>query len=206
MLDNFAERYGYKLTAEDFINKGALHVTHQPPVKTQLDYMDFVNSFVVEFGRKLVDMVHEYGKKAYVFYDDSWVGVEPYSKRFKDFNFDGLIKCVFSGYEVRLCAGADIKTHELRLHPYLFPVGLGGLPTFAPGGDPTRDAKEYWNHTYKLYHLYRKEYKSVIPLFEKLSFKKKIDIVAEIFLILEHDELLPDNVDGYEIARMIIKY
>ena len=66
--------------------------------------------------------------------------------------------------------------------------------------------KEYWNHTYKLYHLYRKEYKSVIPLFEKLSFKKKIDVVAEIFLILEHDELLPDNVDGYEIARMIIKY
>ena len=33
--------------------------------------------------------------------------------------------------------------------------------------------KEYWNHTYKLYHLYRKEYKSVIPLFEKLSFKKR---------------------------------
>ena len=94
-----------------------------------------------------MDIVHEYGKKAYVFYDDSWVGVEPYSKRFKDFNFDGLIKCVFSGYEVRLCAGADIGTHELRFHPYLFPVGLGGLPTFAPGGDPTRDAKEYWNHT-----------------------------------------------------------
>ena len=72
--------------------------------------------------------------------------------------------------------------------------------------DVVTKLKEYWNHTYKLYHLYRKEYKSVIPLFEKLSFKKKIDIVAEIFLILEHDELLPDNVDGYEIARMIIKY
>ncbi len=46
----------------------------------------------------------------------------------------------------------------------------------------------------------------MIPLFEKLSFKEKIDVLAEIFLILEHDELLPDNVDGYEIARMIIKY
>ena len=147
MLDSFAEKYGYKLTAEDFINKGSLHVTHMPPVKTQRDYMDFVNSFVVSFGRKLVDIVHSYGKKAYVFYDDSWVGVEPYSSRFKDFDFDGLIKCVFSGYEVRLCGGADIETHEIRLHPYLFPVGLGGLPTFAPGGDPTRDAKEYWNHT-----------------------------------------------------------
>lgn len=66
--------------------------------------------------------------------------------------------------------------------------------------------KEYWNYKYKLYHLYRKEYKSVIPLFEKLSFKEKIDVLAEIFLILEHDELLPDNVDGYEIARMIVKY
>lgn len=147
MLDNFAQKYGYSLTAEDFINKGSLHVTHMPPVKTQLDYMDFVNSFVVSFGRKLVDLVHTYGKKAYVFYDDSWIGVEPYSKRFKDFNFDGLIKCVFSGYEVRLCAGADIDTKEIRLHPYLFPVGLGGLPTFSKGGDPTRDAKDYWIHT-----------------------------------------------------------
>ena len=45
----------------------------------------------------------------------------------------------------------------------------------------------------------------MMPLFEKLSFKEKIDVLAEIFLILEHDELLPDNVDSYEIARIIIK-
>ncbi len=146
MLDKFAEKYKYKLTAEDFVNKGQLHVTHMPPAKTQLDYMEFVNEFVVEFGKKLVEIVHNHGKKAYVFYDDSWVGVEPYSSRFKDFKFDGLIKCVFSGYEARLCAGVDIPTHELRLHPYLFPVGLGGLPTFAEGGNPTRDAAEYWIH------------------------------------------------------------
>ena len=90
-------------------------------------------------------MVHAYGKKAYVFYDDSWVGVEPYNGRFQEFGFDGLIKCVFSGYEARLCAGVDVPTHELRLHPYLFPVGLGGAPTFMEGGDPTLDAKKYWN-------------------------------------------------------------
>ena len=66
--------------------------------------------------------------------------------------------------------------------------------------------KEYWDHTYKLYQLYQNKYKSVITLFEKLSFKEKIDVLAEIFLILEYDRLLPDNVDGYEIARMIIKY
>lgn len=146
MLDNFASAKGYKLTAEDFINKGDLHVTHMPPTKKQLDYMDFINDFVVSFGKKLINIVHNYDKKAYVFYDDSWIGVEPYSKRFENFGFDGLIKCVFSGYEARLCAGAKVETHELRLHPYLFPVGLGGAPTFAPGGNPTRDAKEYWNH------------------------------------------------------------
>ena len=66
--------------------------------------------------------------------------------------------------------------------------------------------KEYWNHFYQIYRFYLKEYKELIPLFEKLSFKEKIDVLAEIFLILEHDKLLPDNVDGYEIARMIIKY
>ena len=66
--------------------------------------------------------------------------------------------------------------------------------------------KEYWNYKYKLYQLYQNKYKSVIPLFERLSFKEKIDVLAEIFLILEHDELLSDHIDGYEIARMIIKY
>lgn len=146
MLKAFEAEYGYGLTAEDFINQGKFHVTHMPPSRRQLDYMAFVNRFVVDFGKRLVELVHSCGKKAYVFYDDSWVGVEPYNDHFKEFGFDGLIKCVFSGYEVRLCAGAEVETHELRLHPYLFPVGLGGAPTFCEGGDPVRDAKEYWIH------------------------------------------------------------
>lgn len=144
-LDEFEKKYGYAMTAEDFINKGNLHVTHMPGNSKKADWMAFINDFVITFGKKLIDMVHEYGKKAYVFYDDSWVGVEPYNGRFKEFGFDGLIKCVFSGYEARLCAGVDVPTHELRLHPYLFPVGLGGAPTFTEGGDPTLDAKKYWN-------------------------------------------------------------
>ncbi|MCM1183279.1 MAG: 1,3-beta-galactosyl-N-acetylhexosamine phosphorylase [Roseburia sp.] len=145
MLDNFAEKNGYSLTAEDFVNQGKLHVTHVPGNKKKADWIDFVNRFVVDFGRELIDIVHQYGKKAYVFYDDSWVGVEPYKPTFKEFGFDGLIKCVFSGYEARLCSGVDVETHELRLHPYLFPVGLGGAPTFMEGGNPTLDAKKYWN-------------------------------------------------------------
>jgi beta-D-galactosyl-(1->4)-L-rhamnose phosphorylase len=143
-LDRFAQRYGYSLTAEDFVNQGKFRVTHIPSDQHKADWMEFVNDFVIEFGKKLIDIAHRFGKKAYVFYDDSWVGLEPYNGRFDEFGFDGLIKCVFSGYEVRLCAGVPVKTHELRLHPYLFPLGLGGAPTFMKGGDPARDARKYW--------------------------------------------------------------
>ena len=143
-LADFEAECGYALTAEDFINRGDLQVTHMPPTDHKRDYMAFTQRFVVGFGRRLVELVQRYGKKAYVFYDDSWVGVEPYGPHFPEFGFDGIIKCVFSGYEVRLCAGVPAKTHELRLHPYLFPTGLGGAPTFMEGGNPTRDAQQYW--------------------------------------------------------------
>lgn len=145
-LHNFEQKYGYALTAEDFVNQGKYRVTHMPPTKAKKDWMEFINDFVISFGKKLIDIVHEYGKKAYVFYDDSWVGIEPYNDRFYEFGFDGIIKCVFSGYEARLCAGVDTEVHELRLHPYLFPVGLGGAPTFTEGGNPTRDAMQYWRN------------------------------------------------------------
>ena len=143
-LRAFEAQYGYALTAEDFINQRKLQVTHMPPTAHKRDYMDFIQAFVAEKARTLVDIVHQYRKKAYVFYDDSWVGLEPYGKRFAGIGFDGLIKCIFSGFECRLCAGAEVPTHEIRLHPYLFPVGLGGLPTFAEGGHPEKDALDYW--------------------------------------------------------------
>lgn len=145
-LQEFEKEYGYRITSEDFINRGKLQVTHMPASRAKLDWMRFINKFVADFGRKLTDLVHQYGKQAYVFYDDSWVGIEPYSELFPEFGFDGLIKCVFSGYEVRLCSGVDVETHELRFHPYLFPVGLGGAPTFMEGGSPAADAREYWIH------------------------------------------------------------
>lgn len=146
MLDLFYEKSGYSLCAEDFINQGKLQVTHMPATQHKRDYMEFINRFVLQFAKKLIKIVHDHGKKAYVFYDDSWVGLEPYSPLFPEFGFDGIIKCVFSGFEVRLCAGVKTETHEIRLHPYLFPIGLGGAPTFMAGGNPTLDAKQYWLH------------------------------------------------------------
>ena len=145
-LKAFEAEYGYALTAEDFINQGKLQVTHMPPTKAKKDYMAFIMKFVAEKARVLVDIIHKHGKLAYVFYDDSWVGMEPYGPYFSKVGFDGLIKCVFSGYECRLCANAEVPTHELRFHPYLFPTGLGGLPTFSEGGNPSRDALLYWQH------------------------------------------------------------
>lgn len=68
------------------------------------------------------------------------------------------------------------------------------------------EINERWNYNYNLYRLYPKEYKKMIRIFERLSFKEKKDVIAELFLILEHDELLPDSIDGYEIARRILKY
>ena len=144
-LREFSEAKGYRLTSEDFINNGRYNSTHNVPTRRYRDWMDFVNQFVVSFGGKCIDLVHRYGKKAYVFYDDHWIGIEPYGERFKDFHFDGIIKCVFNAYEARLCAGVnDVYTRELRLHPYLFPTGLAGEPTFQKGGNPTLDAKKYW--------------------------------------------------------------
>ena len=145
-LKAFEAEYGYALTAEDFIHQGKLQATHRPPTPAKRDYMDFIQRFVADRAKVLVDIIHEYGKQAYVFYDDSWVGMEPYGRYFSSIGFDGLIKCVFSGFECRLCAGVDVPVHELRFHPYLFPVGLGGLPTFSEGGHPEEDAMAYWMH------------------------------------------------------------
>jgi len=141
----FEKKYGYRLRPEDFVNGGLYNSTHNAPSLRYRDWMEFVHDFVIDFGSKCVDRVHKAGKLAYVFYDDHWVGVEPYSDRFKEFGFDGLIKCVFNAFEVRKCSGAKgVKTHELRLHPYLFPTGLKGEPTFKEGGNPTLDAKNFW--------------------------------------------------------------
>ncbi len=145
-LRAFEKEYGYALTAEDFINQRKLQATHMPPTAHKRDYMAFIQRFVAEKAKALVDIVHRFGKKAYVFYDDSWVGLEPYGRLFSSIGFDGLIKCIFSGFECRLCAGAQVPVHEIRLHPYLFPVGLGGLPTFSEGGHPEKDALLYWRN------------------------------------------------------------
>ena len=147
MFSLFKKERGFALTCEDFINKNRRHNCHMPADNVKREYMDFLMDFVLNFGKQLIDIVHRYGKKAYVFYDDSWVGLEPYSGKFEQYGFDGLIKCVFSGFETRMCGNVQgIETREIRLHPYLFPTGLTGEPVFAEGGNPVLPAKQYWRN------------------------------------------------------------
>lgn len=143
-LDDFEKEYGYALTAEDFVRQGKYNATHRPPSAKKRGWMEFISRFVRRAARELIGIVHGAGKQAYVFYDDCWIGMEPYNGHFGEFGFDGIIKCVFSGYEIRLCANVPAPVHEIRFHPYLFPVGLGGAPTFSPGGKPGDDARRYW--------------------------------------------------------------
>lgn len=70
----------------------------------------------------------------------------------------------------------------------------------------TNEIKEYFNIKYNLYRFYPKEYIKLISLFDKLSFEYKIKTIAELFLILDYDDLLPSDIDSYKIARLILNY
>jgi len=141
----FEQAKGYRMTSEDFVTRGLYNTTHLPPSQKYRDWIDFINGFVITFGRKCVDLVHAHGKKAYVFYNDHWIGMEPYSERFKDLDLDGIIDGIFSGFEARKVADTKhVEVSELRLHPYFFPTGVNGAPSFMEGGDPTLECKTYW--------------------------------------------------------------
>lgn len=144
-IKKFEEKYGYRLTSEDFVNKGLYNNSYLPPSDKYRDWMEFINEFVVEFGAKCIELVHKYDKKAYVFYNDHWIGMEPTLERWKDFKFDGIIDGIFNGFEARkVAATPHVDVRELRLHPYLFPTGVNGAPTFLEGGNPTLECQTYW--------------------------------------------------------------
>jgi 1,3-beta-galactosyl-N-acetylhexosamine phosphorylase len=100
----------------------------------------------MELTGEWVKIVHERGKKAYVFYCDHYIGTEPYSPKFKELGMDGIISPAIDGAETRKnadCPGDMVK--EARLYPYFFPTE-GERPVFAPGGDPVADCQLRWEH------------------------------------------------------------
>lgn len=70
-----------------------------------------------------------------------------------------------------------------------------------------KDIKGYLNYNYNsFYRFYQKGIENVLSNFEKLSYEDKIIFLKELFLFLEQNNLLPDNIDGYIVARNIMNY
>ena len=70
-----------------------------------------------------------------------------------------------------------------------------------------KDIKCYLNYNYNsFYRFYQKGIEDVLSNFEKLSYEDKIIFLKELFLFLEQNNLLPDNIDGYIVARNIMNY
>jgi 1,3-beta-galactosyl-N-acetylhexosamine phosphorylase len=145
-LDEFEKEHGYRLRAEDFVDKGYYNSTSNVPSRQYLDWIRFVNKFLIRFSADCVKKVHDAGKKAILFFCDHWIGTEPYwEEEFRKAGFDALVTPVINGRELRRVAdvpGNYIK--EARLYPYFFPVNLQGDPSFAEGGDPVKECRDYW--------------------------------------------------------------
>jgi len=144
-LDDFEEKYGYKLTSEDLVDKGYYCKSDIVPSEKYNDWIEFINAFVVDYAKKCVDLVHKSGKKAMLFFCDHWIGTEPFLENFKEIGFDSLVSPCINGVEIRRIVevpGDMIK--EARLYPYFFPENLMGEPLFVGDGDPKGECERYW--------------------------------------------------------------
>ncbi|MBN1437236.1 MAG: 1,3-beta-galactosyl-N-acetylhexosamine phosphorylase [Sedimentisphaerales bacterium] len=138
-LQDFERRYGYRMTSEDFVNKGFYNATHCVPSRKYLDWMEFIHDFVIEFGRELVEKIHARGKKAAIFQGDHWIGVEPYSEKYQQMGIDINVGACEDGVALRRLADSPWEeVKEIRLYPYFFP------DTFYPGANPTEESLSNW--------------------------------------------------------------
>ena len=122
MLDAFEKKYGYKMRAEYLVDQGYYNSTHRVPTKEYRDYMEFVQDFVTETVKDLVDITHRNGKEAMMFLGDCWIGAEIYGERFKELNLDAIVGSVGGGVTVRMLSDVEgVKYKEGRFLPYFFP-------------------------------------------------------------------------------------
>ena len=138
-LEAFAESRGYRLRAEDIIDKGYYNTAFRVPTEQYLDYIDFIQEFVAKEAKKLVDIVHKGGKEAMMFLGDNWIGTEPYGKYFEQIGLDAVAGSVGGGATLRMIADIPhVKYTEGRFLPYFFP------DTFYEGNDPLPETIQNW--------------------------------------------------------------
>ena len=66
-LEEFQAEYGYALRPEDIVDNGYYNSSFRVPTRQYRDYMDFIQRFVAEKARELVELVHQAGRKAMMF-------------------------------------------------------------------------------------------------------------------------------------------
>ncbi|MDO5089531.1 MAG: 1,3-beta-galactosyl-N-acetylhexosamine phosphorylase [Leptotrichiaceae bacterium] len=138
-LEAFEKARGYRLRAEDIIDRGYYNTAFRVPTKQYLDYIDFIQEFVAEEVRKLTDIVHEGGKEAMMFLGDNWIGTEPYGKYFEKTGLDAVVGSVGGGATLRMISDIPhVKYTEGRFLPYFFP------DTFYEGNDPVPETIQNW--------------------------------------------------------------
>ena len=121
-IDNFYKKTGIKLTAEDFVDNGHYNNIFRTPTEKFKKYMEFIEEFVCETVRELVDICHKYNKEAMMFLGDDWIGSEPYGDHFKKMGLDAVVGSVGGGVTVRMLSEIPhVKYHEGRFLPYFFP-------------------------------------------------------------------------------------
>lgn len=122
LIEGFAKESGITLTAEDFVDSGYYNNAFRSPTEKFKKYMDYVERFVSNIVRELVDICHEYGKEAMMFLGDDWIGSEPYGEHFKHMGLDAVVGSVGGGVTVRMLSEIPhVKYHEGRFLPYFFP-------------------------------------------------------------------------------------
>ena len=125
-LEAFAESRGYRLRAEDIIDKGYYNTAFRVPTEQYLDYIDFIQEFVAKEAKKLVDIVHKDGKEAMMFLGDNWIGTEPYGKYFEQIGLDAVAGSVGGGATLRM-----ITARRAILRNPVDRIGYGGYLSLA---------------------------------------------------------------------------
>lgn len=138
-LEEFKKEYGYSLRLEDIVDNGYYNSTFRVPTRAYRDYIDFIQRFVADKARELVEIVHGQGREAMMFLGDNWIGTEPYGEYFGEIGLDAVVGSVGGGATLRLISDIPhVKYTEGRFLPYFFP------DTFYEGNDPCVEARENW--------------------------------------------------------------
>ena len=138
-LEAFEKEKGYALRPEDLVDQGYYNTAFRVPTEAYLDYIDFIQQFVTQQAKELVDIVHEAGKEAMMFLGDNWIGTEPYGKYFENIGMDAVVGSVGDGVTSRMISDIPhIKYSEGRFLPYFFP------DTFHEDNNPVVEANERW--------------------------------------------------------------